>query len=92
MTPAQLANQKLAAAYAPGSFLQFYHGDWTKQLDTVQIPGMEDASWDRKAAWLLWLALGNPPDTVSAERSLLKPNLDAKARAAVEGEFDDILG
>ena len=69
LTPAQIADQKLTAMYRPGTFLHFYHGGWTQKLDAVEIPGMEGASWDRKAAWLLWLALGNPPDEVNVEES-----------------------
>lgn len=35
-------------------FLKFFAGDWQKLLTRVEIPGMTDPSWDRKAAYLLW--------------------------------------
>ena len=38
------------------AFLEFFAGPWQRQLDAVEIPGMSGASWDRKAAYLLWLA------------------------------------
>lgn len=46
-----------------GSFLHFYHGEFQDMLETVIIPDqrgkhgpitMDGASWDRRAAWLLW--------------------------------------
>lgn len=32
---------------------RFFGGEFQKELAAVEIPGMPDASWDRKAAWLL---------------------------------------
>ena len=68
----------LAQHYDAGTFLHFYHGEWNRLLETIQIPNMADASWDRRAAYLLWL-----------ER-----NGDKAAQVAVEGlpEVDDLLG
>jgi hypothetical protein len=37
-------------------FVKFFGGEFQRELAAVEIPGMADASWDRKAAWLLWLA------------------------------------
>lgn len=48
--------------YTPGEqaspeFLAFFAGDWQRLLETVVVPGMEEdkPSWDRRAAYLLWL-------------------------------------
>lgn len=38
----------------PEDFLRFFTLEYQDKLSRVHIPGMEDASWDRKAAWLLW--------------------------------------
>lgn len=38
----------------PAAFLEFFAGEWQRRLEAVRIPDMRDASWDRKAAWLLW--------------------------------------
>lgn len=35
-------------------FLAFFAGPFQYMLDTTEIPGMHGASWDRKAAWLLY--------------------------------------
>lgn len=35
-------------------FLKFFADGFQRELEAVAIPGMADASWDRKAAWLLW--------------------------------------
>lgn len=40
----------------PPAFQQFFDGPWMEALRAVEIPGAPTASWDRKAAWLLWLA------------------------------------
>lgn len=42
-------------------FEKFFAGEWQHRLEQVEIPGMPDASWDRKAAWLLWCEMGNAP-------------------------------
>lgn len=46
-------------------------------LFTTDVP-ISQASWDRKAAYLLWQALGKP--------------VDAPAAPPVVDEFEDILG
>lgn len=40
----------------PPDFLAFFAGPFADALRAVEIPGMGTASWDRRAAWLLWLA------------------------------------
>lgn len=40
----------------PAGFLTFFSGEFQRRLERLAIPGMSDASWDRKAAWLLWKA------------------------------------
>lgn len=47
-------------AYVPGEqpdpdFVKFFNGDWQRLLETVEIPGMTGASWDRRAAYLFWV-------------------------------------
>ncbi len=41
---------------AAPDFTAFFEGAYQRALDTVQVPGEPDASWDRKSAYLLWLA------------------------------------
>lgn len=40
------------------AFVDFFHNEWKDRHEAVQVPGMPFASWDRKAAWLLWVAEG----------------------------------
>ena len=42
------------------AFVTFFADEWQKLLETTQVPGMPDASWDRRAAWLLWCARKPP--------------------------------
>lgn len=93
--------------YEAGTFLNFYHGEFDRELLAVEIPGMSGASWDRRAAWLLWLARGNPPDPVDVDSSLVAkprgrqaqtidlPATSVRRLPAAElpsSQFDDILG
>ena len=41
---------------ADAEFLRFFEDEFQRRLEEVRVPGMPDASWDRKAAWLLWRA------------------------------------
>lgn len=43
------------------AFVRFFDVEFQRELDVTQIPGMADASWDRKAAWLLWQARQQRP-------------------------------
>lgn len=55
--------------YVPGeqpdpAFVAFYNGPWSAALAAVRIPGMRHdgisgPSWDRRAAYLLWLNTDN---------------------------------
>lgn len=38
------------------AFVKFFDGEFQRALRAVVIPGMETASWDRRAAYLLWQA------------------------------------
>ncbi|MCW4115637.1 hypothetical protein NPA31_011750 [Aurantimonas sp. MSK8Z-1] len=38
------------------AFLAFFAGAFQRRLSSTEIPGLPGASWDRKAAWLLWSA------------------------------------
>lgn len=42
-------------------FEKFFAGEFQRRLEQTTVPGMADASWDRKAAWLLWLAEQRKP-------------------------------
>lgn len=44
-------------------FWAYFRGDFDRQLKAVKIPGVESASWDRRAAYLLYCAtvLGGDP-------------------------------
>lgn len=43
------------------TFTEFFAGDFQRELEACTIPGMDTPSWDRRAAYLLWLARGNKP-------------------------------
>ena len=36
------------------AFIEWYDGPFQAMLERSKVPGMADASWDRRAAWLLW--------------------------------------
>lgn len=42
-------------------FEAFFRGDFQHKLQAATVPNVPSASWDRKAAYLLWLAYGNVP-------------------------------
>lgn len=47
------------------AFLRFFAGPWQAALDRIEIPGMPGASWDRKAAYLLYATHnGDPAEAV----------------------------
>ena len=35
-------------------FIAFFASGWQTLLDRAEVPGLADASWDRKAAYLFW--------------------------------------
>jgi len=39
---------------ALAAFLAFFEKTFDEAMTRAEIPGMPTASWDRKAAWLLW--------------------------------------
>lgn len=43
------------------AFVRFFDVEFQRELDVTQIPGMADASWDRKAAWLLYRSRQEQP-------------------------------
>lgn len=38
-------------------FEKFFAGEFQRLLAQTSVPGMGEASWDRRAAWLLWRAM-----------------------------------
>lgn len=40
---------------ASADFLVFFETTFAEALRATEIPGLDGASWDRKAAWLLWI-------------------------------------
>jgi hypothetical protein len=42
-------------------FEHFFANDFQRLLDRTSVPGMGDASWDRRAAWLVWRVLQQSP-------------------------------
>jgi hypothetical protein len=53
------------------AFLTFHAREFQERLGAVRIPGMDSAvSWDRKAAWLLWVAEGRAAITAKPEIEL----------------------
>lgn len=49
----------MSAAPDP-AFVAFFAGDWQRLLEATEVPGMQGASWDRRAAWLVWCARKPP--------------------------------
>lgn len=53
------------------------NSEWDKLLSSVRVPGMPDASWDRRAAWLVFNGFNPAVDTLPAApdplASLLPP-------------------
>lgn len=37
-------------------FVEFFAGEWQRLINAVTVPGMDNPSWDRKAAYLFWEA------------------------------------
>jgi hypothetical protein len=85
-----MANE-LRDAYRPGTFLHFYHGEWDDRLSSITIPHMEGASWDRRAAYLLWLEQGGTENTPT-EDQFPKAHTRRRAVAAPAVEDDDFGG
>lgn len=46
-------------------FLQWFATTWKDRHGAVTVPGLPYASWDRKAAYLLWIAEGHAPSAVA---------------------------
>lgn len=53
---------------ADPAFVAFFEGAFQRALEVTRVPGMGEASWDRRAAYLLWLATerGQRPLIISA--------------------------
>lgn len=57
---------KIGCKFKPTPFEHFFHHDFDIMLDKVESSGdihlngipIQECSWDRKAAYLLWCALG----------------------------------
>ena len=51
----------------PAEFIRFFEVEFSARLKHVEIPGMDNPWWDRRAAWLLWQARGRaePADRYS---------------------------
>lgn len=52
-------------------FRRFFDTTWTDALHAVSLPGEPTASWDLKAAWLLWQATRPEPE------ALIEPDTSA---------------
>jgi len=64
------------------AFIAFFAGPFQRLLETTEIPGMTGASWDRKAAFLLWQA-------TNQGRTLQAPSLPTPAPSDLShGVFD----
>ena len=82
---------ELRDSYQPGAFLHFYHGDWDDKLSSISIPHMEGASWDRRAAYLLWLEKGGEPNT-STEDQFPKVHTRRRPTPQIAPPEDDFGG
>lgn len=51
--------EEMAGQQPDPAFKAFFAGEWKRLMDTVEVPGMKYASWDRKAAYLLWVLGGH---------------------------------
>lgn len=87
-------------SYRPGSFLHFHANEFQDRLEEVEIPGMVGASWDRRAAYLLWLAEGNdgpigipplPKKTIETTYRAAKPALPKPETKQRRLDYDDLI-
>lgn len=53
------------------------NSEWDRLLRSVQIPGMPDASWDRRAAWLVFNGFNPTVDTIPDPLASLLPPVPA---------------
>jgi len=53
------------------TFAEYFAEEWQRTLEAVQVPGMPDASWDRKAAWLVWQSRPTAQQVADSLRLLL---------------------
>jgi hypothetical protein len=87
--------------YKPGDqpdpeFAAFFAGDWQRILENVVVPGIDNPSWDRKAAYMLWVAMCELPTggNLEVELGLAEPpRLDFKLLARdVSQRFPIVMG
>lgn len=50
------------------AFLKFFATEFQTRLSDTEIPGMSGASWDRRAAYLLWVAEGRALPAMPSEK------------------------
>lgn len=67
-----------------GAFVAFFNDEWQRMLERVTIPGMDNPSWDRKAAWLLYKTMDEHGAHGFADKVLGQPVV-----GAFGGERDD---
>lgn len=65
----------------PPGFTAFFDGPFAEALRAVEIPGAPTASWDRRAAWLLWLNTDEgrafvPPSSTLTKDADPQPEID----------------
>lgn len=71
-----------SSTYAKGSFLNFHAVEFQRRLETCEIPGIDGfVSWDRRAAYLLWVAEGNDPNDIGEPVALKKK----------KAKYDDLI-
>jgi hypothetical protein len=83
------------------AFIEFFSADykskseWQKLLDAVEIPGMDNPTWDRRAAYLLWIMGGHydaetPWHWRDVMRQVVMPNEPAPPRVKLSEVIDRI--
>ncbi len=56
-------------------FEKFFAGEFQQRLAAANVPDMTDASWDRRAAWLLYVAENRHVFKTPAAPPATKPEL-----------------
>ena len=66
-------------------FRAFFAGDFQRLLESTEIPGMEGASWDRRAAWLVFNGFNPTVDLIPEN-----PKAIPAARSVAE-DIEDLI-
>lgn len=90
----------MKTSFEPGTFLHYHAHEFQTRLAEIEIPGVPDASWDRRAAYMLWLAEGGdgpigipelPKRTVDATYRVTTKSLPKPETKQRRSDYDDLI-